>query len=253
MTVTAPEQGFSGTGRIYDDPHFDGAQGQRYDIQGVADSFYNLLTDTSAKVKVNAQFQQYGNSKTATVVGQLGITLGNDKIIINQGDLSINGQSITTDGSYLGGKVVRSGDTITITTPQYAVLVEDRGVYLNTTITATNAMTNYDAANDTETDREALGLWGQSMVTGAGEEIDTNYYDFQVNDLFNDRVFTGISDFDNINTNLVAPTLGRGASTQDSLNFSIAMFEYSIATGGAVNGIATVGKTLQKSVESKPQ
>lgn len=62
-----------------------------------------------------------------------------------------------------------------------------------------------------------------------------------------------MSELSNINTNFTAPTLAEGASTQDSLNFSIAMFEYSIQVGAAVNGIATIGKTQQKAVESKPQ
>lgn len=59
-------------GRIWGDPHFEGGDGGKYDVQGEAGKTYNILNDTF--FDFNARFAPHSNPGK-TVVGESGITL----------------------------------------------------------------------------------------------------------------------------------------------------------------------------------
>ena len=66
------------TGRVWGDPHFDGADAEKYDIQGKAGVIYNILSDDN--VQVNAKFAKFNNSDTANAMGELGFRINGDEI-----------------------------------------------------------------------------------------------------------------------------------------------------------------------------
>ncbi len=155
------------SGSIVGDPHFTGADGEHYDVQGHAGQTYNLLSDNG--IEVNGRFQAYGDNG-ATTVGEMGITVRGDdgrnhRIDIQPGGkLEIDGQCYG-NGCFLGGMVEKDGNTITVNTRNYDLKVTDGGGYLDTQIDANGA-------------RRPDGLWGQSLYPGSG--VDTNAGDFRV-------------------------------------------------------------------------
>lgn len=104
------------SGRIWGDPHFEGGDGGKFDVQGEAGKTYNLLSDTG--LLLNGRFDPYGKGKT--VVGETGLTLsgpqGITKISVQsrpEGKVTINGR-VMTPGESLptadGGRVTLSSD-----------------------------------------------------------------------------------------------------------------------------------------------
>ncbi|MEZ5840555.1 MAG: hypothetical protein R3D02_09020 [Hyphomicrobiales bacterium] len=135
---------------IWGDPHFVGAEGGKYDVQGEAGKTYNILSDQG--VQVNATFQAYG-SNGATTMGEMGITVGSDQVLIGKnGAVSVNGEAYTADGTYNDGLVTKAGTKITVASDEYKMEVNSTS-YLNINFSSTNV--NADGVMP-------HGLWGQS-------------------------------------------------------------------------------------------
>jgi hypothetical protein len=154
----------SGDGKVWGDPHFKGANGHGYDIMGDPGKAYNLLTDGT--IYVHGTMQLFGNNATTIASIDAGDAAGHAFRVDKDGKLTIDGKSITKDGSYLGGEVTRKGETVTIKTGGNTVVVKDAGDHLDVDFKAVNV------ANPT-------GMWGQSLVVGAQKE-DLNANDFLV-------------------------------------------------------------------------
>jgi hypothetical protein len=113
-----PQHEVSGGGKGWGDPHFVGADGEKYDVQGEAGKTYNLLSDKG--MQVNALFSTYAGNMN--VMSKIGVTAGSDQIEIGtNAALKINGETITRDGEYLGGMVSRSWGKVTVKTDEYTV------------------------------------------------------------------------------------------------------------------------------------
>ena len=135
----------SGKGRIWGDPHFIGADGGKYDIQGRAGGMYNLLSDKG--FQMNGRFDAWG-SKDATVVGEVGIVAGGNRITVEKdGDVKINGRNLR-DGQCVtlwdGTKVTKMGKTIKIESAEWDVKIKSTGSkhgdYLNIDVSTENAV-----------------------------------------------------------------------------------------------------------------
>lgn len=154
----------TGGGKVWGDPHFKGANGHGYDIMGDPGKAYNLLTDGT--IYVHGTMQLFGNNATTIASIDSGDVAGHKFRVDKDGNLTIDGKSVTKDGSYLGGEVTREGETVTIKTGGNTVVVKDAGDHLDVDFKAENV------ANPT-------GMWGQSLVVGAQKE-DLDAEDFLV-------------------------------------------------------------------------
>jgi hypothetical protein len=144
----APE--VSGEGQGWGDPHFIGADGEKYDVQGEAGKFYNLLSDRD--IQVNAKFDTW--STDMNVMKEIGITTGGKSVQIGLGgDVTVDGQKIATDGTYLDGLVTRAGNKVTVKTPEYTVAVSGND-YLDVTFSGKNVQA--DGVMPT-------GIWGVTL------------------------------------------------------------------------------------------
>ncbi|OED37129.1 hypothetical protein AB833_24565 [Chromatiales bacterium (ex Bugula neritina AB1)] len=144
--------------RVWGDPHFVGADGGKYDVQGEAGKTYNILSDQG--LQFNALFESWGSKEGATVMSDAGLTVNGNQLHFDKaGTLTVNGEKLG-DGSHFGGGVVKDGDTVKITTGEYQVeLKAVDGKYLN-----------YDFKSDNVNADGIMphGLWGQS-ADGDGE------------------------------------------------------------------------------------
>ncbi len=143
--------------RIWGDPHFVGADGGEYDVQGEAGKTYNLLSDDG--IQINGKFEDWkGNG--STIVGEAGVVLGDDQIKIGKdGSLEINGEVIDCDGVFADGKVIKEGNKVTIKDEEYDVTFHQTGDYINIDFASENV--NADGVMP-------HGLFGQS-ADGDGE------------------------------------------------------------------------------------
>ncbi|MEM6941351.1 MAG: VWD domain-containing protein [Pseudomonadota bacterium] len=157
-------------GRIWGDPHFVGADGGKYDVQGEAGKTYNILSDKG--VQMNATFKAWNNPGT-TVVETVGLTVGDKQIQINKdGSMVLDGKHIAAgkEGSYLGGTVTvnHKGD-ITVHAGEYDITFNDfrsnakAGAWIN----------NIKLSSDDAVSDKVLpdGLWG-TTVDGDGKARD---------------------------------------------------------------------------------
>ena len=154
------DQVIAGKGRIWGDPHFIGADGGKYDVQGKAGKTYNLLSDSG--FQMNGRFDAWG-SGGATVVGEVGINANFDKISVKgNGTVTVNGQEVA-DGQTVwltdGGFVRRSGNDIKVESGEWTVDFQAKGTYLNMDVSTDNA--NADGV-------KPHGLLGQTF-DGDGE------------------------------------------------------------------------------------
>jgi hypothetical protein len=140
-----PGEVIAGKGRIWGDPHFIGADGGKYDVQGEAGKTYNLLSDDG--FQMNGRFDAWG-SGGATVVGEVGINAKGDKINVKgDGTVTVNGREVE-DGERVrlsnGGFVKRDGDDITVKSGEWKVEFQAKdsrnGDYLNMDVSTDNAV-----------------------------------------------------------------------------------------------------------------
>lgn len=143
--LSDPGQVIAGTGRIWGDPHFVGADGGKYDVQGEAGKIYNLLSDDG--FQMNGRFDAWGGGG-ATVVGEVGINAKGDRIRVDgDGNVSVNGRELE-DGERVrlahGGYVRKDGDEITVKSGEWTVEFDaktsSRGNYLNMDVSTNNAV-----------------------------------------------------------------------------------------------------------------
>ncbi len=144
MPVETPDP-IAGSGRIWGDPHFIGADGGKYDIQGRPGGIYNLLSDSG--FQMNGRFDAWG-SRGATVVGEVGIVAGGNRITVEKdGDVRINGQ-VLRDGQSVtlsdGTTVAKDGRTVSIESAEWDVSIKSQnsrhGNYLNIDVSTENAI-----------------------------------------------------------------------------------------------------------------
>lgn len=140
-----PGQVIAGKGRIWGDPHFIGADGGKYDVQGEAGKTYNLLSDDG--FQMNGRFDAWG-SGGATVVGEVGINAKGNRINVSgDGSVTVNGRELK-DGERVrlanGGFVKKDGDNITVKSGEWKVEFQakdsSRGDYLNMDVSTKNAV-----------------------------------------------------------------------------------------------------------------
>lgn len=136
-----PQKPIAGSARIWGDPHFIGADGDRFDVQGKAGKIYNLLSDRG--FQLNGQFEAFG-SDGATVVGKAAINADNNAITVDKtGKAVVNGQTLK-DGQRIdlfnGGTAEKHGNTITVKKGEWEVAFEANGSYLNMDIKTQNAV-----------------------------------------------------------------------------------------------------------------
>lgn len=131
----------AGKARIWGDPHFIGADGDQFDVQGQAGKIYNLLSDHN--FQLNGKFEAFG-SGGATVVGEAAINAdGNFITVDKKGDAFVNGQKLK-DGQKVdlfgGGTAEKKGDHLIVTKGEWKVDFEANGQYLNMDIETKNAI-----------------------------------------------------------------------------------------------------------------
>src|SRR5690606_13539489 len=118
--------------RIWGDPHFIGADGGKFDVQGKAGKTYNLLSDKG--FQMNGTFEKWG-SDGATVVGKVGITAGSNYIQIDKtGNTIVNGKDLK-DGDRVqlrdGGYAERKGSEIIVKKGEWEVNFQTQGDHIN--------------------------------------------------------------------------------------------------------------------------
>ena len=145
---SAPEMDpISGKGRIWGDPHFIGADGGKYDVQGRAGGIYNLLSDKG--FQMNGRFDAWGGGG-ATVVGEVGIVANGNRITVEKdGDVKVNGRYLR-DGQCVtlcdGTTVTKNGKKVEIKSNEWDVSIQAvgsrRGGYLNIDVSTDNAVSD---------------------------------------------------------------------------------------------------------------
>lgn len=140
-----PGQVIAGKGRIWGDPHFIGADGGKYDVQGEAGKIYNLLSDDG--FQMNGRFDRWG-SGGATVVGEVGINAKGDIVRVKaDGTATVNGREVK-DGETVrltnGGHVTRRGKEIFVESGEWKVDFQAHdsrnGAFLNMDVKTDNAV-----------------------------------------------------------------------------------------------------------------
>lgn len=220
----AAVNGFSGSGSITGDPHFD-VNGKKFDYQGTSGDFYNVLSDSG--IEVNDQFGKYSN--TANIVEKTGIAIGQDHIEVDAGGHVLLNAVTVQDGTYLNGELKVSNGTVEIKADHYDITIHDNGRYLDTNIVADNA----GSATDVPT-----GIWG-SVLADPNAVTGPNYGDkFQVKGLFQE---------------LTVPDLPPDATPQQSLEFEKKLMLFNIAFHADETGTATQGDANTSAASKQPQ
>jgi hypothetical protein len=183
-------------GRIWGDPHFEGGDGGKYDVQGEAGKTYSLLTDEGLDLR--GRFDAW--SAGVTVVGKTGLTLtGEDgqtsEIAFNKdGTATIDGEVMEEGKTYDladGGTTVLEGNELTVKTAEgYTIKQSTQGsgdrAYINIDVTT--------GENGVGSGQLPGGLLGQSFDAdsearvGSGNQgesaIDGSVEDYEVDALF---------------------------------------------------------------------
>lgn len=200
----------SGEARIWGDPHFEGADGGKYDVQGEAGKTYNLLSDKN--FQMNGTFESWG-SQGATVVGQVGINTGSDQVEINKdGKVMVNGQELK-DGERFeladGGFVEKNGKNIKLESGEWKVDFQTRGDHINMDISTDNAIADgvkphgligqtFDGDGEARNGDRGTGAQGGGAIEGsdgitqAGDHSTIQSYEV---DNIHDRNFTEFNQF----------------------------------------------------------
>ncbi len=151
-------------GDIKGDPHFTGAEGGKYDVHGEHGKVYNILSD--AGVQVNAQVSNWG-TKGATIMSTIAVVTNEHQVSFSrEGQLTIDGNTVTGNGKHLDGAVELNGKELKIDTGEYAIALKandnKNGDYLNI---------SFDSDNVAADGVLPHGLWGQ---TADGDGVARN-------------------------------------------------------------------------------
>jgi len=151
------------TGRIWGDPHFEEADGGKFDVQGEAGKTYNLLNDTG--LQLNGRFD--GAPGQTTVVGQTGLTLtglrGSSQIqfdkqgqaLLDQRAMRAGMMETLADGGH--AHLSQNGKTLTIMSGEgYTITQEAKGHEMEIRVKSPNEGVASDA-------RMPGGLLGQTF------------------------------------------------------------------------------------------
>ena len=141
-------------GLIWGDPHFRGDDGGLFDVQGEADRVYNLLSDS--ELQLNAKFIHWqGEVSDGTVIGELGLTLGTDRLQIDLDGASINGQPLQVGQTAIGnGSVSYDGTVATIDTGDYILTLTRQDGLFSVRIKVIDPFSDLVSPH---------GLWGQTV------------------------------------------------------------------------------------------
>jgi hypothetical protein len=104
-------------GSTWGDPHFNGADGELYDIQGKAGTIYNIVSDQG--LQVNSLFGAWGAGDGTTVMKKLGFSINGQQLEVGVDEAKrvmtykLNGQEL--DPANLPSWITMANDQITIT------------------------------------------------------------------------------------------------------------------------------------------
>ncbi|MDO5621564.1 MAG: hypothetical protein Q4G24_08860 [Paracoccus sp. (in: a-proteobacteria)] len=140
--VSSDAAPIAGKARIWGDPHFIGADGGKFDVQGQAGKTYNLLSDKG--FQMNGRFDQWRNDPKQTVVGEVGITAGSNYINVSKtGKAVVNGQELK-DGQRVqlrdGGYAEKRGKDVIVKKGEWEVNFQTKGDHINMDIKTDNAI-----------------------------------------------------------------------------------------------------------------
>lgn len=199
------------TGQTWGDPHFVCFEGGKYDVQGKAGKTYNIISDKT--LQMNARFDEYTKEKGATVMGAVGIKVGDEKSGVTKieadaktGVAKVNGKELKKgdtvkfktgvkdqNGADIEGSAVWDGKKLTVNTAEYQIELTDKGGHFDTHYRVSNFGVRADGV-------QSHGLLGQTAdfdgkarngKQGAGAQgegaIDGVYTDYEVSDLFGDN------------------------------------------------------------------
>ncbi len=194
--------------KIWGDPHFVGADGGKFDVQGEAGKTYNLLSDEG--IQINGKFEGSGNG--ITTIGEAGVVLGDHEIKIGKdGSLEIDGEKQQGNGEYLDGKVVKQGNKVIIKDEEYDVTFHQNGGSINIDFASDNVNADgvmphglfgqtADGDGEARNGDAGKGAQGGGAIdnmfdnrTEAGDKTTVGQY--EVEDLF-DTDFTNFNRFD---------------------------------------------------------
>lgn len=133
---------------IIGDPQIYGLQGQDFQVHGIPDEIFNLITYPN--LQVNARFVYLSSAEChdnftacfahpGTYIGEEGIRIGNDKIHVKAGSykkgltVSVNGQRVST-GKHnvkLGSVNVQSHRRVLVNTPVMTITISNSDKFLN--------------------------------------------------------------------------------------------------------------------------
>ncbi|MEM6603914.1 MAG: hypothetical protein AAF621_07675 [Pseudomonadota bacterium] len=132
---------------IKGDPHFTGADGGQYDVHGISNGIYNILSDKG--LQINGQLS---GGSLFKAFNKIGVTLDNNQIEVSAGgNVKINGGDIANNGSFLGGTVEKSNNMVTIRSPEYDVIITQQGNYIDIDFASNNVFADNVMPH---------GLWG---------------------------------------------------------------------------------------------
>ena len=181
------------TGKIWGDPHFVGADGGKYDVQGQAGKSYNLLSDRG--LQFNGTFGAYGDGG-ATVVKDTAINVGgpcgqsqvkfsaDGKATVNNQELK-DGQSVRLAD---GGTAILNGNKLTVTTAEgYTIEQTKQDGYINADVkTGANGVAadgvlphgllgqTFDADKEARNGKTGAGAQGEGAIDGKVTDYEVN-------------------------------------------------------------------------------
>ena len=178
------------TAKVWGDPHFVGADGGKFDVQGEAGKTYNLLSDSG--LKLYGTFDGWGNG--ITVVGSTGLTVngagGESKVLFNakKDKVSVDGKELQKGKSVVladGGTVTRKGkDVIATTAEGYRIVQHDQGKHIDAEVTSgkrgvhngqmpTGLMgVTFDADKARRDGKKGKGAQGEGAIDGVVDDYE---------------------------------------------------------------------------------
>jgi len=136
---TPPPVFGSGDGAYEGDPHLTGFDGEKYDVMGTPNDFYNMISDKN--FQYNTQFKDWGNG--TTVINKAGITIGKDQLefdadanapTLNGTAIALNKKTTLADGK---STALWDGSVFKVDSPEYEVTLgidtDAKGKFLRST------------------------------------------------------------------------------------------------------------------------